>query len=312
MMESVLAADRPLALPRWLQARIEAEAARFLFDGGPKPDFTTPAGEPSLAPPDSISWRVFKNPIALFIGGVAAVLLELAEPRVRSGVWDHTSFRTDPVRRLQRTGLAAMMTVYGPKTEAEAMIARVRHVHSRIAGATPSGQAYRADDPELLNWVHATAAFGFVEAYSRFAHPLSSAQISRFYAEGGRTASLYGATGTPRSQEELRDFFEAMRPKLQPSPIIFEFLDIMRRAPILPPASRPFQRLLVRAATDMVPAWARALLALNSEWELKDWQRRLVSGAGRIADRIPLSGSPPVEACRRLGLAADYLFSNPA
>ena len=130
-----------------------------------------PLGEPALAAPDSISWRVFKNPIALFIGGVAAVLLELAEPRVRSGVWDHTSFRTDPVRRLQRTGLAAMMTVYGPKTEAEAMIARVRHVHARIAGATPSGQAYRADDPELLNWVHATAAFGFVEAYSRFVQP---------------------------------------------------------------------------------------------------------------------------------------------
>ncbi len=121
-MEFSLAANRPLVLPRWLQARIEAEAARFLFDGGPKPDFSTPAGEPALTAPDSVSWRVFKNPISLFIGGASAVLLELAEPRVRSGVWDHTSFRTDPVRRLQRTGLAAMMTVYGPKSEAEAMI----------------------------------------------------------------------------------------------------------------------------------------------------------------------------------------------
>lgn len=309
MMEFVLAADGPLVLPRWLQARIEAESARFLFDAGPKPNFRAPAGEPSLAAPDSISWRVFKNPIALFIGGVAAVLLELAEPRVRSGVWDHTSFRTDPVRRLQRTGLAAMVTVYGPRTEAEAMIGRVRNVHSRIAGVTPCGRAYRADDPELLNWVHATAAFGFVEAYSRFVQPLSGAEISRFYAEGGRTASLYGATGTPRSEEEMRAFFEAMRPKLEPSPIIFEFLDIMRSAPILPPASRPFQRLLVRAATDMVPGWARVLLAPGVDWELKGWQRRLVRGSGRIADRIPLAGSPPVEACRRLGLPEDYLFT---
>jgi uncharacterized protein (DUF2236 family) len=305
-----LAADRPLALPRWLQARIEAEAARFLFDGGGAiPDFSKPAGEPALAAPDSVSWRVFKNPIALFIGGVSAVLLELAEPRVRTGVWEHTSFRTDAVRRLQRTGLAAMMTVYGPKTESEAMIARVRRVHSRIAGQTPSGEAYRADDPELLNWVHATAAFGFVEAYNRFVRPLSGADMSRFYAEGERTARLYGATGTPRSDAELRTLFDAMRPKLQPSPIIFEFLDIMRRAPIFPPASRPFQRLLVRAATDMLPGWARALLALNSEWELKDWQRRVVRSAGRIADRIPLGGSPPVEACRRLGLPETYLFT---
>ena len=304
-----MAADQPLALPRWLQGRIEAEAARFLFGScGARPDFSVPAGEPALAAPDSVSWRVFKNPIALFIGGVAAVVLELAEPRVRSGVWDRTSFRDDPVRRLQRTGLAAMMTVYGPRPEAEAMIARVRHLHSRIAGRTASGQAYRADDPELLNWVHATAAFGFVEAYSRFVQPLSSADITRFYAEGEPAARLYGATAGPRSEAELHSLFDAMRPKLQPSPIVFEFLGIMGRAPILPAVLRPFQRLLVRAATDMLPDWSRALLTLNSEWELKNWERRLVRGAGGIADRIPLAGSPAVEACRRLSLPEDYLF----
>ena len=308
-----MAADRPLVLPRWLQAYIEAEAARFLFDaGGPRPDFSAPAGEPALAAPDSLSWRVFKNPVGLFIGGVSAVLLELAEPCVRSGVWDHTSFRTDPVHRLQRTGLAAMVTVYGARSEAEAMIERVRRIHARIDGRTPSGAPYRADEPELLNWVHATAAFGFVEAYSRFVQPLTEAEISRFYAEGERTASLYGANSAPRSDAELRAFFGSMRPKLEPSPIIFEFLDIMRRAPILPLGSRPFQRLLVRAAVNVLPGWARDVLGLKSEWELRGWQRRVVRGAGRIADRIPLKGSPPVEACRRLGLPDDYLFTTPA
>ena len=304
-----MAADPPLKLPRWLQARLEAESARFLFDGGPRPDFSIPPGEPALIAPDSISWRVFKNPISLFIGGVSAVLLELAEPRVRSGVWNHTSFRTDPVRRLRRTGLAAMITVYGPQSQAEAMIARVRRLHSRIAGQTPSGEAYRADEPELLNWVHATAAFGFVEAYNRFAHPLTEAEVSCFYSEGEHTACLYGATAAARSQEELRAFFDAMRPKLEPSPVIFEFLAIMRHAPILPWGSRALQRLLVRAATDMLPGWARSLLELNAEWELAGWERRIVREAGRMADRIPLAGSPPVEACRRLGLPDSHLFT---
>ena len=78
-------------------------------------DFTVPAGEPALTAPDSVSWQVFKNPIALFVGGVTAVLLELAEPRVRTGVWEHTTFRTDPIPRMRRTGLAAMVTVYGPQ-----------------------------------------------------------------------------------------------------------------------------------------------------------------------------------------------------
>ena len=65
--------------------------------------------------PDSVSWRVFKNPISLFIGGVAAVIMELAGPRVRTGVWEHTTFRVDPIRRLRRTGLAAMVTIYGAR-----------------------------------------------------------------------------------------------------------------------------------------------------------------------------------------------------
>jgi uncharacterized protein (DUF2236 family) len=62
-------------------------------EGGPRVDFRQPAGEPALAAPDSVSWRVFKNPVSLFVGGVTAVILELAEPRVRTGVWEHSSFR---------------------------------------------------------------------------------------------------------------------------------------------------------------------------------------------------------------------------
>jgi len=92
---------------------------------------------------------VFKNPLSLFIGGVAAVIMELAEPRVRTGVWEHTTFRIDPFRRLRRTGLAAMVTIYAARGAAEAMIARVRRMHDSVAGSTPAGKVYRANDPEL-------------------------------------------------------------------------------------------------------------------------------------------------------------------
>ena len=75
-------------------------------------DFTEPAGEPALVPADSVSWVIFKNPVTLFVGGAAAVLLELGEPRVRDGVWDHSDFRSRPLERLKRTGMASMVTVY--------------------------------------------------------------------------------------------------------------------------------------------------------------------------------------------------------
>ncbi len=71
--------------------------------GMPPVDFAAPAGAPALFAPDSVSWRVMKNPVALIVGGLAAVILELAEPRVRTGVWEHTSFRRDPETRMRRT-----------------------------------------------------------------------------------------------------------------------------------------------------------------------------------------------------------------
>ena len=70
---------------------------------GWKVDYLNPPGEPAFAGPDSVSWQVFKNPIALAIGGVAAVLLEFADARIRSGVWDHSVFKTDPIGRSKRT-----------------------------------------------------------------------------------------------------------------------------------------------------------------------------------------------------------------
>ncbi len=165
----------PIVLAWPLQSGMEA-ATRALFDLGDQSsaDFLHPVGEAALVSPDSVSWRVFKNPLALFVGGIAAVIIELAEPRVRTGVWEHTTFRVDPLRRLRRTGLAAMVTIYGARSKAEAMIARVRRMHDRVAGSTPAGKPYRANDPELLNWVQATAAY---------VRSLSDLERDRYYAE---------------------------------------------------------------------------------------------------------------------------------
>lgn len=275
--------------------------------GGPVVDFTQPAGEEALVSATSVSWRVFKNPVALFVGGVAAVILELADPAVRTGVWEHSSFRTDPRRRLQRTGLAAMVTVYGAKSQAEAMIAGVVRMHGRVEGRTPAGEAYRANDIALLTWVQATAGFGFAEAYHRYVRPLSPDEFDRFYAEGAPAARLYGALDAPTSKAELRALFESKRSRLEPSPIVFEFLDIIREASVFPPLLRPLQRLLVRAAVEIVPGWVRERLGLGAEYGLSGWQATLVRVSGSLSDRILLRSSPAVQACRRLGLPDDYL-----
>jgi uncharacterized protein (DUF2236 family) len=304
-----LALPSALPLPPPVQRRIDAAARELLQPkGGPSVDFTQPRGEEALAGPDSVSWRIFKNPVALFIGGVAAVILELAEPSVRTGVWEHSSFRTDPVRRLRRTGLAAMVTVYGARSTAEAMIAGVVRLHDKVIGETPAGEAYRANDVGLLTWVQATASFGFAEAYNRYIRPLGREERDRLYEEGAPAARLYGALDAPTSDAELRALFESMRRRLEPSPIIFEFLDIMRDARAFPTPLRPMQRMLVRAAVEMTSAWVRQRLGLTASYGLRPWEKPLVREVGALSDKIIVRSSPAVESCLRLGLPADYLY----
>ena len=304
-----LALPSPLPLPRPVQHWIDAVARALLQPQGAPPfDFTQPRGEEALVGPRSVSWRVFKNPVALVAGGVAAVILELAEPRVRTGVWEHSSFRTDPVRRLQRTGLAAMVTVYGARSVAERMIADVVRMHNTITGETPAGEAYHANDVALLTWVQATACFGFAEAYHQFVRPLSGEEFDRLYAEGVPAARLYGALTAPTSSAGLQALFASMRGRLEPSPVVFEFLDTMSNAPIFPARLRPAQRMLVRAAVEMTPGWVRERLGLTAGHGLRGWERSLVRQMGGLSDRVMLRSGPAVQSCLRLGLPADHLY----
>ncbi|MEM9014829.1 MAG: oxygenase MpaB family protein [Pseudomonadota bacterium] len=292
-----------------IKTRLDAAAADYMRDGVlTQIDFSQPAGEAALTGPDSVSWRIFKNPVSLFIGGVTAVLLEFAEPRVRSGVWDHSVFKTEPVKRLKRTGLAAMVTVYGAQSVAERMIAGVRRMHDRVAGVTPDGTPYAANDEELLNWVQATASFGFLEAYNAYVSPLTTEEKDQFYRDATRSAALYGAEGAPVSDAARHEFFDQMTPKLEPSDIVFEFIQIMRAAPALPQPAQIGQRVLIRGAVDLLPSEIRETLGLGPRFGLRPFEGTLLRRMGARADRIPLPSSPPGQACLRLGLPADYLY----
>jgi uncharacterized protein (DUF2236 family) len=298
-----------IRLPRSVQSGLEA-GIRGLVNpkNGPRIDFTRPLGESALLPPDSLSWRIFKNPLALLIGGLAAVILELAEPAVRTGVWEHSSFRKDPMHRLQRTGLAAMVTVYGAQSIAEPMIARVVRMHARIVGKTPCGMPYSANDPRLLSWVQGTAAFGFAEAYSRYVRPLNREEFDALYREGASASRLYGATEAPLSNAELHALFGSMQGRLNASPIIFEFLQIMRTTPGFPRPLRWMQGMLVRAAVDIVPDWIRECLGLTRRYGLRPAERWIVELAGALSDRVVLSEGPAAQSCMRLGLPRMHLY----
>jgi uncharacterized protein (DUF2236 family) len=299
-----------IRLPHVLESRLESLSAALLQPAeGRRIDFTQPPGESAFAGPDSVSWRIFKNPIALLIGGITAVILELADPAVRTGVWNYSSFAKDPMGRLRRTGLAAMVTVYGPRSVAEPMIAGIVRMHARVVGETPAGEAFSANDVRLLSWVQATASYGFSAAYSHYVAPLSRLDFDRLYAEGAPAARCYGALDTPSSEAEWQAMLLGMRGRLEPSDIMGQFLRIMRETPALPAPLRWMQPMLVRAAIALVPEWMRVTLGLTTLPALTRMEKRLVTLAGAALDRIVLPQSPPAQSCRRLGLPSAYLYA---
>jgi uncharacterized protein (DUF2236 family) len=277
---------------------------------GWKVDFENPPGAAAFCGPDSVSWRVFKNPVALGVGGVAAVLLEVADARIRSGVWDHSTYKQDPIGRSQRTGMAAMVGVYGPQAAARRVIQGVTNMHARVEGRTPRGEAYKALEPELLDWVSATAGWGFLTAYDRFVDRLSEEDKRRFYQEGEPIARLYGVQTMLKSDADFTAMLERLSPRFEPHPIVTEFLDIVQNRPGALSLPKSLRRALARASVSILPPLVRERLELGPQYDLSPFGARMLRALGALAERIPVPG-PPAQACRRLGLPGDFLYRSP-
>jgi uncharacterized protein (DUF2236 family) len=110
-----------------------------------------------------------------------------------------------------------MVTVYAARSVAERMIGGIVQAHERVRGITAEGEPYHANDPELLTWVQATAAFGFLESFATLVAPVAAADRDRYYGEGVAAGRLYGVPDPPANTAALSACFDAMRPRLKPS-----------------------------------------------------------------------------------------------
>lgn len=275
---------------------------------GWKVDFRNPPGEPAGLQPDSMHWKVYKNPVAMAVGGVAAVLLEFADARIRSGVWDHSIYKQDPIGRSKRTGVAAMVGVYGPKRAAERVIQGVTNMHARVNGNTPKGEAYRALDPDLLDWVSATAAYGFLTAYDVFVERVPEADKKQYYAEAAPGAKLYGVQNSPMSTAEFFQMMDKLVDRFEPHEINEEFLGIIMSGAAAPDTPKYLSRAMARASVSLLPPVVREKLGLGPKYDLSLVDRMTVKALGKYLNRKAIPGSPPCEASIRVGLPENFLY----
>jgi uncharacterized protein (DUF2236 family) len=168
--------------------------------------------------PESIVRRLGNSPVTPFLGGGAAVLLQVAHPLVAYGVVEHSGYDRNLWRRLVRTLRALYLVTFGDREEAERAGALVRAVHEHVQGRTlvqlgsfPPGTPYSASDPELMLWVHATLVHSSLAAYERFVQPLTPAERDRYHEEMNLVARLFGvpAEVLPDSFDEFGAYFDA-------------------------------------------------------------------------------------------------------
>jgi uncharacterized protein (DUF2236 family) len=141
--------------------------------------------------PGSEAWALNREAMLLLGAGPRALLLQLAHPSVAAGVADHSDFRADPWRRLQGTLDSYLRIVYGTATAARAEIRRLNELHRTITGPT-----YRARDPDLSLWVHATLVDSTIVVADAWLAPMTRERRVRYYAE---TLPIGRAFGIPPS-----------------------------------------------------------------------------------------------------------------
>ncbi|MDQ4129503.1 MAG: DUF2236 domain-containing protein [Actinomycetota bacterium] len=212
--------------------------------------------------PDSVTWRIHAHR-SMLIGGLRALLVQALEPRAMAAVDQHSAFRRDPWARLGRTSEYLISTTFGDTTAAEKAGARVRALHAKVAGVDPvTGRPYRADDPELLVWVHAVEVDSFLATYQAYGGRLSQSDADRYVTEMVRAAELVGlaADEVPASVPELRAYLAGVRGLCVSETTRAAMRTLL--APPMPARLRPLWAVVVAAAVGILPPRARELYGL--------------------------------------------------
>ena len=240
----------------------------------------------------SITRRVSRENI-LMLGGGRALLMQLAHPNVAAGVDEHSDFRAQPIRRLRRTIRVTMAIIFGDRNTALAAARSVNQVHAKVRG-----QDYRALDPDLLLWVHATLTDSALVTYETFVRRLPAHEREDFYQESKVIGELLGIPHE-RFPATLSDFDvyvdqmmsagpvrvgrvalelagQVLRPRVRllPGPVMVPFEVVT--AGLLPPALRsqyglawgPRQQRAFRLAVSTVPRVVAITPPLLRVWPL--------------------------------------------
>jgi uncharacterized protein (DUF2236 family) len=211
--------------------------------------------------PQSMVWRVHSDPASL-IGGLRGLLIQALNPVAMAAVSQHSDYRDDPWGRLNRTSQYLTITTFGDTRRAHEAATRLRSIHRRISGVDPvTGRSYRADDPDLLLWVHNVEVHSFLAGYRAYGGRVTSTQADQYVSEMVRHAELVGlgAEDAPHTYAEVDDY--VTNAQLALTPAAREGMQYVLHPP-MPLPLRPLWTIPAVAAVAILPGHIRDLYGI--------------------------------------------------
>jgi len=206
----------------------------------------------------------------LLLAAGRALLLQAANPLVAQGAIEHSTYKSDPYGRLERTVRWVTVVCFGTTHEAERISGRVSELHRPVSGwlpeanataRVPAGTRYSAGDPALLRWVHASFVDTMLCAHDALIGGLTTEQRDAFVREWDAVARLMGLPRRRcwRDAPALRRYVdgEVRRGQALPGNGSREVAETVLRPPIRSPMLRPGMDTLAFIATGLLPAELR-------------------------------------------------------
>lgn len=236
--------------------------------------------------PDSVTWRVWSYPTSLTIGFQRAVVIEELDPALVAAVTTTQGIYQRPRTRYDRTLHYFALVAFGDSRTTSKVADVLVKVHSKGIGTDPvTGQRYDANDPDSQLWIQLTGWHSILKAYERYGPgKLSPEDEERYWAECAVAADLQTCdpADVPRNREELRAYYERMRPQLLGSDIARAAMDHLLTAELmLPPMPRILRpgawlvsRVLRAGTIATMPRWMRDLGGLRQSRIVDAWSGR--------------------------------------
>lgn len=133
---------------------------------------------------EGMVWKILREKV-IWVTGPAALLMQIAHPKVARAVFEHSRFRKNRIHGFNRLSLTFTLTntiVFCEKEEAQKAIQRIRADH-----ATVKGKDYRADDPHSGLFSHRSIV-GFTNSAG---HNPSTASLTCSQRPFGRLCRLF-------------------------------------------------------------------------------------------------------------------------